>query len=138
MYNRLHTLVLGKLELFAAYPLNIRSKSTVQSFAWVTATMPYITSRLTRLVFEIVVTERRDLNAISWEDVDAFLDTRDQFEDLKSVQVVFLDTIPTTTTLQLELLRPGIDLKEDIMKRMRTTVERGLMKCSTRGLRTLW
>jgi len=138
MYNFLHTLILGKLELFAAYPLNIRSDPTVPSFAWVTATMRCINSRLTHLVFEIVVTERRDLNAISWEDVDAFLDARDQFEDLKSVQVVFLDTIPTTIIRQPELLRQGIDLKEDIMKRMRTTVGRGLMKCSTRGLRTLW
>ena len=100
--------------------------------------MPYINSRLTRLVFEVAVTKRGDLNAISWEDIDAFLAALQQFEDLRSVEVVFLDTIPTTTTRQPELLRPGIDLKEDLMKRMRTTVKRGLMKCSTRGLRTLW
>lgn len=100
--------------------------------------MPYINSKLTRLVFEVAVTKRGDLNAISWEDIDAFLGALQQFEDLRSVEVVFLDTIPTTTTRQPELLPPGVDLKEDLMKRMRTTVKRGLMKCSTRGLRTLW
>lgn len=136
MYNRLHTLIFGKLELFAAYPQSIGLHSTVPSFAWVTATMPQINSRLTRLVFEITVTERRDLNAISWEDIDAFLDTREQFEGLKSVEVVFLDTKPTPTTRQPA--RPGIDLKEDLMRRMRITVKKGLMKCSARGLRTLW
>ena len=98
--------------------------------------MPHINSRLTRLVFEIAVTERRDLNAISWEDIDAFLGAREQFEGLKSVEVVFLDTVPTQTNRQSE--RPGIDLKEDLMRRMRITVKRGLMKCSSRGLRTLW
>lgn len=135
IYNRLHTLILGKLELFAAF---IRSQTTVPSFAWVTATIPYINSRLTRLIFEIAVTEKRDLSAISWEDIDAFLDAREQFDDLKSVEVVFLDTTPTTIAQQPELLRPGIDLKEDLMRRMRMTVKRGLMKCSTRGLRTYW
>lgn len=100
--------------------------------------MRYINSRLTRLVFEIAVTEKRDLNAISWEDIDAFLDAREQFDDLKSVEVVFLDTIPTTTPERLELFCPGLDLTEDLMKRMRITVEKGLMKCSARGLRTLW
>lgn len=136
MYNRLHTLIFGKLELFAAYPQNIRLHSIIPSFAWVTATIPHVNSRLTRLVFEIVVTERRDLNAISWEDIDAFLDVRKQFEGLKSVEVVFLDTIPTPAAQQL--VRPGIDLKEDLMRRMRITVKKGLMKCSNRGLRTLW
>jgi len=138
MYNRLHTLIFGKLELFAAYPQSIRlhSPASLASFAWVTATIPYINSRLTRLVFEIAVTERRDLNAISWEDIDAFLDAREQFEGLKSVEVVFLDTMPTQTNRQP--VRPGIDLKEDLMRRMRITVKKGLMKCSARGLRTWW
>ena len=138
MYNHLHTLILGKLELFAAYPQTIRSHSPVSlaSFAWVTATIPYINSRLTRLVFEIAVAERRDLNAISWGDIDAFLDAREQFEGLKSVEVVFLDTTPTQTNRQP--VRPGIDLKEDLMGRMRITVKKGLMKCSARGLRTWW
>lgn len=138
MYNRLHTLIFGKLELFAAYPLGIRSHTIVPSFAWVTATIPLINSRLTRLVFEIAVTQRRDLYAISWEDIDTFLDVREQFEDLKSVEVVFLDTAPATTNRQPELLRPGVDLKEDLMKRMQMTAKKGLIKCSTRGLRTLW
>ena len=136
MYNCLHTLIFGKLELFAAYPQSIRLHSIIPSFAWVTATIPHVNSRLTRLVFEIVVTERRDLNAISWEDIDVFLDIREQFEGLRSVEVVFLDTSPTPATRQP--LRPGIDLKEDLMRRMRITVKKGLMRCSTRGLRTLW
>lgn len=138
MYNCLHTLIFGKLELFAAYPLRVGSRSIVPSFAWVTATIPSINSRLTRLVFEIAVTERRDLNVISWEDIDAFLDAREQFNDLESVEVVFLDTIPTITPWPQRLLRPGVDLREDLMKRMRITVRKGLMKCSTRGLRVLW
>jgi hypothetical protein len=136
MYNRLHTLILGKLDLFAAYPQSIILHSATPSFAWVTATMSHINSRLARLVFEIAVTERRDLNAVSWEDIDAFLDTREQFEELTSIEVVFLDTTPTPTTRQPA--PPGIDLKEDLMKRMRIAVKKGLMKCSTRGLRTLW
>lgn len=135
MYNSLHTLILGKLELFAAYPLDIKLPSTVPSFAWVTATIPCINSRLTRLVFEIAVTVNRDLNAISWRDIDDFLDTREQFEDLKSVEVVFLDTVPVTVTRHPETL-PGVDLREEIMKRMPMTVKRGLMRCSARGLRT--
>ena len=107
----------------------------VLSFAWVTATVGQINSRLNRLVFEIAVTERRDLNAITWEDIDTFLDSREQFQDLKSVEVIFLDTVPTTITWEAEILRQGIDLREDIMKRMWRTVNRGLMKCSARGLR---
>ena len=138
MYNRLHTLILGKLELFAVYSSAIKPSSTVPSFAWVAATIPCINSRLTRLVFEIAVTVKNDLNAISWRDIDAFLDTRDQFKGLKSVEVVFLDTIPTTITRQPESVRPGIDLKEEIIERMPMTVERGLMRCSARGLRNLW
>lgn len=138
MYDRLRTLIFGRLELFAVYWSNISSHGTVPSFAWVTATMPYINSRLTRLVFEITVTERRDLNAISWEDIDAFLDAREQFQDLKSVEVVFLDTKPTSSARRLEPPPPGIDLKEDLMRRMQVTVKKGLMRCSTRGLRTSW
>lgn len=138
MYNRLHTLILGKLELFAAYPLSPRLFPTLPTFAWVTATMPYVNSRLSRLVFEIVVTEKRDLNAISWEDIDASLGTREQFGNLKSVEVVFLDTIPTTITRHPDTLRPGIDLREDLMKQMPRMVERGLVRCLARGLRTLW
>ena len=88
-------------------------------------------------MFEIVVTQKRDLNAISWEDIDAFLDAREQFQDLTSVEVVFLDTKQTSSARHVELLPPGIDLKEDLMRRMRLTVEKGLMRCSTRGLRTL-
>ena len=100
--------------------------------------MSHINSRLTRLVFEIAVTEECDLDAISWQEVDAFLHARKRFKNLKSVEVVFLDTMPTTIAVDLETLRPGIDLKEDLMKRMPRTVNRGLMKCSTRGLRILW
>lgn len=137
MYNRLRTLILGKLELFTAYSSGIRPPSTDPSFAWVTATMPCIKSRLTRLVFEIAVTERHELNVISWEDIDSFLGTREQFKDLKTVEVVFLGTVPTTVTQHPEMLRLGIDLKEEVMKRMPTTVKRGLMKCLTRGLHSL-
>jgi hypothetical protein len=136
MYNCLQTLILGKLELFAAYPLVHRSTTTVPSFAWVSPIIEQINSRINRLVFEIVVTQSRDLNAIYWEEIDEFLDSRDQFEGLKVVDVVFLDTIPTEVTWQLETLRPGVDLRMDVMKRMRRTVERGLLRCSTRGLRT--
>ena len=89
-------------------------------------------------MFEVAVTERRDLSAISWEDIDTFVDVREPFEDLKIVEVVFLDTIPTTILGDLETPRPGIDLKEDLMRRMPRTVKRGLMKCSARGLRTFW
>jgi hypothetical protein len=138
MYTRLQTLVLGKLELFAAYPLSHRITQITPSFAWVLATIPHISSGLNRLVFEIVVTKERDLNAICWEDVDAFIDAGEQFQDLKSVEVVFLDTIPTTVTGKFETLRPGVNLKEEMMRRMRRTVDRGLMQCSTRGLRPLW
>ena len=136
MYTCLQTLILGKLELFAAYPLRHRPTPAVQSFAWVTAAIEHINSRLNRLVFEIAATQRRDLNAVHWEDIDASLDSREPFGDLKFVDVVFLDTIPTTVTLELEKLRPGIDLRVDMAKRMQRTVERGLMRFSTRGLRT--
>lgn len=98
--------------------------------------MEQISSRLTRLSFEIAVTERRDLNAIYWEDIDELLDSHEQFEDLKSVDVVFLDTIPTKLPWQPDTLRPGVDLREEMTKRMRRTTKRGLMRCSNRALRT--
>lgn len=136
MYNSLQTLILGKLELFAAYPLGHRIATSVPSFSWVTTTIEQINSRLNHLVFEIVVTERRDLNAIYWQDIDELLESREQFEDLKVVGVVFLDTIPTKLTWVPGNLHPGVDLRKDMMKRMRRTVKRGLLRCSTRGLRT--
>ena len=89
-------------------------------------------------MFEIAVTEECDLDGIFWQEVDASLYAREQSEDLKSVEVVFLDTIPMTIAGGPETLRPGINLKEDLMKRMPMTVNRGLMKCSPRGLCTLW
>ena len=138
LYNCLQTLILGKLEFFAAYPLNHRTSPTIPCFSWVATAIEQIKSRLNRLVFEIAVTKRRDLDAIYWEDVDEFLNSHEQFEDLEAVDVVFLDTIPTKVTWQPHTLHPGVDLREDIMKRMRRTVERGLMRCSTRGLRTQW
>jgi hypothetical protein len=127
---------LGKLELFAAFPLNHRTTVTIPSFVWVTTVIEQLNSRLNRLVFEIAVTERCDLSAVYWEDIDEFLDTREQFEDLKSVDVVFLDTVPTNVTWKLETLRPGVDLRQDVMRRMRRTVKRGLMRFSARGLHT--
>ena len=138
MYERLRTLILGKLELFAAYSSSHAPTPTVPSFAWVTATIPHIKSRLNRLVFEIAVTKEHDLNAISWEDVDAFLDAREQFGDLESVEVVFLDTFPMSIPWHSGTPCPGIDLSADMTKRMQKTVKRGLLKCSARGLRTPW
>jgi hypothetical protein len=135
-YNCLQTLTLGKLELFAAYPVGHKPTIIVLSFAWVAATLGQINSRLRHLVFEIAVTERRDLDAVSWEDVDSFLDSREQFQDLQSVEVVFLDPIPTTLTSDRERLRPGINLSEEMMERMWRTVDRGLLRCTARGLRT--
>ncbi|KAF9785080.1 hypothetical protein BJ322DRAFT_806597 [Thelephora terrestris] len=135
-YNCLQTLTLGKLELFAAYPSGHKPTTIVLSFAWVAATLEQINSSLRHLVFEIAVTERRDLDAVSWEDVDAFLDSREQFQDLQSVHVVFLDTIPTTLTSEPERLRQGINLSEELMERMWRTVDRGLLRCTARGLRT--
>ena len=85
-------------------------------------------------MFEIAVTEKHHLTVISWEDIDVFLETREQFKDLKSVEVVFRDTLPTTA-IWYELLPPGIDLGEDMLMLMWRTAGRGLMKCSTRELR---
>lgn len=120
------------------FPLDHRTNTSIPSFLWVTDTIEQLNSRLTRLVFEIVVTERRHLSAVYWEDIDEFLNTREQFEDLESVDVVFLDTIPTKATWKPETLPRGVDLRKDMVKRMRRTVERGLVRFSTRGLRTEW
>lgn len=125
---------MGKLDLFATFG---RSSHPLPSFAWVTATIPQLNSRLNRLVFEIAVTEKRDLGAICWQDIDTFLSSHERFEDLESVEVVFLDSLPTKiSTPWPEKLPPGVDLREDVMKEMWRTVARGLMKCSSRGLRT--
>ncbi|KAF9777308.1 hypothetical protein BJ322DRAFT_730196 [Thelephora terrestris] len=126
----------GETGAFRSVSVGSQPTTIVLSFAWVAATLEQINSSLRHLVFEIAVTERRDLDAVSWEDVDAFLDSREQFQDLQSVHVVFLDTIPTTLTSEPERLRQGINLSEELMERMWRTVDRGLLRCTARGLRT--
>jgi len=124
-FRSLNTLVLDELRVDGSS----RSGGSDVSFEWITGVLQRLSSPILKLVFEVIATERSQLDAIPWAFIDRIVHPKaPQFRVLTRVEVV------VRRGVLLDDRSPPIDrdaVCSEIALRLPALVLLGLLRCRT-------